>query len=90
MLSFLIAATPTSWNPIALGSWQGSPIIIIACLLMVFITSRTIDRPHVGPKMPLPFPELFNNMSVAAFLGAMSFGHILGVAITFGLSSWIS
>jgi photosystem I subunit 10 len=29
--------------------------------------------------MPLPFPSLFNNVSVPAFLACMSAGHLLGV-----------
>jgi len=28
--------------------------------------------------MPLPFPALFNNVSIPAFLASMSAGHILG------------
>jgi photosystem I subunit 10 len=37
--------------------------------------------------MPLgPFSPLFNNISVAGFLAAMSFGHIIGVALVLGLS----
>ncbi|MEG5057391.1 hypothetical protein QUB60_17950 [Microcoleus sp. A2-C5] len=40
--------------------------------------SRRIWHPHIGPKMPLPFPALFNNVSVPAFLACMSAGHLLG------------
>ncbi|MFN6558264.1 MAG: hypothetical protein RMY28_000455 [Nostoc sp. ChiSLP01] len=40
------------------------------CLLCILIIPRTIRYPRVGPKMPLPFPSLFNNSSVPTFLVA--------------------
>jgi photosystem I subunit 10 len=82
--SLLIAAA--SEPPTKLWNWEGTPFIVGACLLVLFIASRTIEEPHVGPRMPLPFPELFNNISVAGFLASMSFGHILGVLATITLS----
>ncbi len=58
---------------------------------MLLIASRTVDRPHDGPKMPLPLSSvLFNDISVPAFLGAMSFGHVVGVGLAFGLSGLLS
>lgn len=86
--SLLIAATPSAQNPIALWSWQQTvPFIVGASLLVLIISSRTIEEPHVGPKMPLgPLAPLFNDISLAGFLGAVSFGHILGVLAIFGLS----
>ncbi len=91
MQSFLFAAAQTVQdNPTELNFWQGTPIMIACCLLVLFITSRTIEYPHVGPKMPLgPFAPLFNNVSLAGFLGAMSFGHILGVLAILGSASWL-
>ncbi|MBW4644517.1 MAG: photosystem I reaction center subunit PsaK [Goleter apudmare HA4340-LM2] len=73
--------TGTTWN------WSGTPIIIGSCLLTLLIAGWRIRYPHVGPKMPLPFASLFNNPSVATFLAAMSFGHIIGVAAVLGLSN---
>lgn len=73
--------TGTTWN------WTGTPIIIGSCLLVLLIAGWSIEKPHVGPKMPLPFPSLFNNPSVATFLAAMSFGHIIGVAAVLGLTN---
>ncbi|HIK06587.1 MAG TPA: photosystem I reaction center subunit PsaK [Trichormus sp. M33_DOE_039] len=73
--------TGTSWN------WAGTPIIIGSCLLVLLIAGWSVWYPHVGPKMPLPFPSLFNNPSVATFLAAMSFGHIIGVAAVLGLTN---
>jgi photosystem I subunit 10 len=83
MNPLLLAAT----NPTELWNWQGTPIMIVSCLLVLLIASRTIERPHDGPKMPLgPLAPLFNDISLAGFLGAMSFGHILGTLAIMGLS----
>lgn len=73
--------TGTEWN----GS--GTPIIIGACLLALLIIPRVIRYPHVGPKMPLPFPSLFNNPSVGTFLAAMSAGHLIGIGAVLGLTN---
>jgi len=90
--SMLLAAVPTATtqDPTALWNWQGTPIMIGCCLLALFIASRAVRYPNVGPKMPLgPLSGLLNNMSVATFLGAMSFGHILGVLAILGSSGWL-
>jgi photosystem I subunit X len=87
MYSLLLAVQANPTNPTELLNWQGTPFIIGWSLLILFIASRTIQEPNVGPKMPLgPFAPLFNNISVAGFIAAMSFGHILGVLNVFGLS----
>lgn len=72
--------TATEWN------WSGTPIIIGACLLCLLIIPRTIRFPHTGTKMPLPFPAVFNNPSVGAFLASMSAGHIFGIGAVLSLS----
>jgi photosystem I subunit X len=85
--SLLLAVQANATNPTELWNWQGTPFIIGWSLLVLFIASRTIQEPNVGPKMPLgPLAPLFNNISVAGFLAAMSFGHILGVLNVLGLS----
>lgn len=87
MKSILLAAVKASENPTALWHWQGTPIMIGVCFLVLLIASRTIAYPHVGPKMPLgPFAPLFNHISLAGFLGAMSFGHMIGVTLVIALS----
>lgn len=73
--------TGTDWN------WSGTPIIIGASLLALLIIPRTIEEPHVGTKMPLPFPSLFNNPSVGTFLAAMATGHIVGIGAVLGLTN---
>ena len=66
-------------SPVEAWNWTRSFVLIGACLSVLFIASRTIAYPNVGPKMPLgPFGALFNNISVAGFLGSVSLGHIIG------------
>lgn len=74
-----------------LWHWEGTPVIIGSCLLVLIIASRTIKYPQAGAKMPLPFSKsLFNNISVAGFLASMSFGHILGVLATLALANSVA
>lgn len=87
---WLLAAQSAPDTPTELWNWQGTPIIIGSCLLVLFIASRTIEMPNVGPKMPLgPFAPLFNNISLAGFLASMSFGHIIGVLLVFFLTPYL-
>ncbi|UBF25276.1 hypothetical protein K9N68_27255 [Kovacikia minuta CCNUW1] len=80
---WLFAQAPSN-APVPLGFPPGTPFFIIgSCLVILFLASRNIERPHDGPKMPLgPLAPLFNNISVAGFIGSMSFGHIVGVLLT--------
>ena len=78
-LSLLGLAQMAVDSPIEVWNWTRSLVLIGACLAVLFIASRTIQYPQVGPKMPLgPFGALFNNVSWAGFLGSMSLGHIIG------------
>jgi photosystem I subunit X len=64
-------------------------IMTVSCLFVLFVASRTIERPHDGPKMPLPLSSaLFNDISVGGFLGAMSFGHVLGTLAILAVASF--
>lgn len=77
-LSLLGLAQTAASNPIETWSWSRSLVLSGVCLLVLFIASRTIQYPHVGPKMPLgPFGALFNGISLAGFIGSMSLGHII-------------
>lgn len=68
-------------------SWTGTAVIVGACLLCLLIIPRTIRQPHVGSKMPLPFPAIFNNPSVGSFLASMSAGHLIGIPAVLGLNN---
>lgn len=85
-LILLAAVQPTVPDTLR-WSWTGTAIIIIASVLILFIAGRTIRYPQVGPKMPLPFPSLFNNPSVGTVLGSVSLGHIVGIGIILGLNN---
>ena len=89
--SNLLAVGESALTEIASGNWQ-KPIVMFVCnLLALLVLSRRIWHPHVGPKMPLPFPDLFNNVSVPAFLACMSAGHLLGAfaILTLGADKYI-
>jgi len=85
--SLLLAVQATVPNTGVEWNWTGTPIIIGACLLCLFIIPRTIEQPKVGQKMPLPFPGLFNNPSVGTFLASMSAGHLIGIPAVLGLTN---
>jgi photosystem I subunit X len=81
MLQPTVPNTGTGWD------WSGTPVIIGACLLCLLIIPRNIKEPHVGSKMPLPFPSLFNNPSIGTFLAVMSAGHLIGIGAVLGLTN---
>ncbi len=87
MSSILLAVQVTVANTSIEWGSKESAIIIGACLLCLLIIPRTISYPHVGNKMPLPLPSLFNNPSVGTFLAAMSAGHLIGVPAVLGLAN---
>ncbi len=76
--SNLLAVIESNLADTASENWQ-KPLVMFVCnILALLVLSRRIWHPHVGPKTPLPFPSLFNNVSVPAFLACMSAGHLLG------------
>lgn len=68
-------------------SWTGTAIIVGLSLLFLLIIPRTIRFPHTGAKMTIPFPSVFNNPSVGAFLASMSAGHLIGIPMILGLNN---
>ncbi|ARV59765.1 photosystem I reaction center subunit PsaK [Nostocales cyanobacterium HT-58-2] len=68
-----VPATP-EWNPTV------GIIISVSCLVALFLTFF-IKSPKVGPKLPL-LP-----ITIPAFIGAMAFGHLIGVGIVLGLTN---
>ncbi len=79
MTSYVLAAAA---NVPATPAWNPSVAIIISatCLVVLLLTSK-ISKPMVGPKMPL-LP-----ISIPAFIGAMSLGHVIGIGIVLGLTN---
>ena len=78
--SILLAAAATTvpatpeWNPTV------GIIISVSCLVALLLTSF-IKSPKVGPKLPI-LP-----VTLPAFIGAMCFGHLIGVGIVLGLTN---
>ena len=70
-----VPPTP-SWSP-AVGI-----IISISSLVIVLLAPKIIAYPQVGPKFPGPIP-----LSLPAFVGAMCFGHAIGIGIVLGLTN---
>ena len=79
MFSNLLAAVDTvpatpAWTPTV------GIIISISCIVILLLSTR-IEKPQVGPKLPvLP-------VSVPTFIAAMAFGHLVGVGIVLGLTN---
>ncbi|QLE57885.1 photosystem I reaction center subunit PsaK [Nostoc sp. TCL26-01] len=68
-----VPATP-EWSPTV-------AIIISASSIVALLLATRIQYPQVGPKLPgLP-------ISLPAFIGAMAFGHVLGIGIVLGLTN---
>ncbi|MEA5571065.1 photosystem I reaction center subunit PsaK [Calothrix sp. UHCC 0171] len=76
LLFALLSSVPNtpSWTP-TIG------IIISGCSFLALLLTFKVSKPMVGMKMPL-LP-----ISVPTFIGAMCFGHILGVGVILGLSN---
>ncbi len=74
LLTFANVPATSAWNPIA-------GIIISGCSVLAILLTFIISKPMVGIKMPL-LP-----ISIPTFIGAMCFGHILGVGVILGLSN---
>jgi photosystem I subunit 10 len=78
MSLILLAATSvpvtSEWNT-TVGA-----IISVSCLVSVLLTLK-VKQPLVGPKLPI-LP-----LSIPAFIGAMCFGHLIGIGIVLGLTN---
>ncbi len=68
-----VPATPV-WSPTV-------AIIISVSSLVVLLLSSVIKPPQVGPKLPVL------SISIPTFIGAMAFGHLIGVGIVLGLTN---
>lgn len=84
-LALLAAVQPTvpatpSWTP-TIG------LIMIACNLLAIAIGRfAIEKPGVGPDLPMDKPALFRNFNIPELLATMSFGHIIGTGVILGLT----
>jgi photosystem I subunit 10 len=76
--SILLAAASVPVTP----EWSPKVAAIIsASSLVVLLLSFANKNAKVGPRMPL-LP-----ISIPAFIGAMAFGHVIGIGIVLGLTN---
>lgn len=77
LTSILFAVTyrVPDWTP------SVAVVMIVANILAIAIARFAIQRPHVGPEVPLL------GISVPALIAATSFGHILGAGAILGLTN---
>jgi len=63
-------------------------LVMILCNLLAIVIGRyAIQKPGVGPDLPLPKPALLRNFNLPELLATMSFGHILGAGAILGLTN---
>jgi photosystem I subunit X len=80
-ISTVLAALPETlvWSP------KVGFVMILCNVLAIAIARNTVQKPDVGPQFPSP--ALAGGLSIPAFIGAASFGHILGVGAILGLAN---
>lgn len=66
--------TTPAWSP-TVG------IIISVTSLVILLLATRIEKPLVGPKLPI-LP-----VSIPTFIAALAFGHVIGVGIVLGLTN---
>ena len=78
MSSILLAAASVPVTPV----WSPTVgIIISASSAVVLLLTFALKSAKVGPSMPI-LP-----VSVPGFIGAMAFGHVIGIGIVLGLTN---
>lgn len=74
-------ADTTTW------SFSGSVIMNICIILGIIIARFAVQNKGKGPSLPLLQPLLGKNFGLPELLAGISFGHILGVGATLGLTN---
>jgi photosystem I subunit 10 len=84
--SILLAVQPTVADTTT-WSFSGSLIMNICIILGIIIARVGIQNKGKGPSLPLLQPILGKNFGLPELLAGISFGHILGVGATLGLTN---
>ena len=84
--SILLAVQPTVADTTT-WSFSGSLIMNICIILGIIIARVGIQNKGKGPALPLLEPILGKNFGLPELLAGISFGHILGVGATLGLTN---
>ncbi|MFM7472098.1 MAG: photosystem I reaction center subunit PsaK [Nodosilinea sp.] len=63
-------------------------LIMITCNLFVLAIGKyAIQKPGVGPALPVSLPMVFEGFGLAELLAIGSFGHVLGAGMILGLGN---
>jgi len=63
-------------------------LIMITCNLFVLAIGKyAIQKPGVGPSLPVGLPMVFEGFGLAELLAIASFGHILGAGMILGMAN---
>ncbi len=63
-------------------------LIMVTCNLFVLAIGKyAIQKPGVGPALPVSLPMVFEGFGLAELLAIGSFGHILGAGMVLGLGN---
>lgn len=74
-----VAARTPDWSP-SIG------LIMLACNVAAILFARlTVKYPNVGPRIPVLSDV--SGLSLPAFLGATSFGHMIATGVILGLTN---
>lgn len=84
--SILLAVQPTVADTTT-WSFSGSLIMNICIILGIIIARVGIQNKGKGQSLPLLQPILGKNFGLPELLAGISFGHILGVGATLGLTN---
>ena len=68
-------------------SFSGSLVMNICIILGIILARVGIQNKGKGPSLPLLEPILGKNFGLPELLAGISFGHILGVGATLGLTN---
>ncbi len=80
MISSMLLAVQATVPPTPEWNSTVGIIISVSSLVALLLTFK-IEKPLVGPQVPI-LP-----ISIPAFIAAMAFGHVIGVGIVLGLTN---
>ena len=88
MIHLTLLAAVQSTVPPTPGWTPTVGLVMIICNVLAIIIGRfAIQKPGVGPDIPVSKPALFRNFNLPELLATMSFGHILGAGAILGLTN---
>jgi photosystem I subunit 10 len=80
LLTYTVPTTP-EW------SFKVALIMITCNLFVLAIGKYAIQKPGIGPALPVSLPMVFEGFGLAELLAIASLGHILGAGMILGLGN---